>query len=601
MQKTASKTRFFMHLAGLSYGSLLLLCVLPVAVAVFEGLSTGLLLPLARCLVEHDFAAVTQSRFFVHVVRFFPRLQSLSNSALLIFIIGLLFFCVVFKNVFQYLASLQISRTVRRFSHKLRCTVFDRYLRFGKLYFDKNNQGSLNGVLLECTQFIAGKLGDIQEALTLFFILGVYLIILFAISWKLTLGALLIFPILNYSLDWLIQKIKKNSAYYWKSLDLLSRKTFNTLSCMTLVKSYANEKWESAQFAKLSQEVERMEFSMDRKQGLIFPMQEIILFSLTLVIAGAMATLLKYDKSTSISSFMVYFLILKRSSNNFTSLNKMKASLAGASGHVAAITAVMDDKDKFYVTEGTRDFEKLEKNIAIRDLTFSYPGGAPAIKNANFTIEKGKVTAIVGASGSGKTTLINLLLRFYQIPKGCILIDGIDVNDFTSRSLRSHVALVNQDTWLINDTLRTNLAYGLENVTEERLVEAVKKAHLYDFVMRLPNKFDTLVGDRGVNLSGGEKQRVSIARALLKGADILVLDEATSSLDAPTEALVQQSIELLIQGRTSIVIAHRFSTIKHADSIVVIENGVIVEQGALPELLAKKGRFAYYWDAQKFY
>jgi ABC-type multidrug transport system fused ATPase/permease subunit len=231
---------------------------------------------------------------------------------------------------------------------------------------------------------------------------------------------------------------------------------------------------------------------------------------------------------------------------------------------------------------------------------FGYKEGRDVLRGLSFTVEKGTVTALVGPTGAGKTTIISLLLRYYDCPPETVFLDDTDIRDFTSASLRSHMAFVSQETLLFHDTLRANITYGLGSVPEDRLEDVVTRARLRDFVRSLPQGLDTLIGDRGVKLSGGEKQRVSIARALLKGADILILDEATSSLDSKTEKLIQEAIEEAIRGKTAIVIAHRLSTIRNADKIVVIEDGRCVEEGRLEELLAKKGRFAEYWEEQKF-
>ena len=208
----------------------------------------------------------------------------------------------------------------------------------------------------------------------------------------------------------------------------------------------------------------------------------------------------------------------------------------------------------------------------------------------------------MGPTGAGKTTIVSLLMRFYDCSPSSIFIDEEDIRNFTLKSLRSHIALVSQEILLFNDSIRNNIVFGLvRDIGEEELIEVTKKARLYNFILRLPNGFDTEIGDRGVKLSGGEKQRIAIARAILKGAEILILDEATSSLDSKTERLIQESIDEAIMGRTAIVIAHRLSTIKNANKIVVLEEGELVEEGSLQELLERKGRFFEYWEAQKFY
>ena len=599
--RAADKVSFFLKLAGIRPASLLALSCLPFLVAVFEGVTVAVMMPLFQGIVEQDLGAFQRTPAYQTLVRWFPKVSGLSYLASIIWLISLVFVAMVLKNILQYLSSLQVSLTVRRLSNRLRQLVFARYMTFGKLFFDRSSQGNLNNVLIECTQHIAGALGDFQQSLVLFFTLFVYLFLMFFISWKLTLLVLLIMPILHVSMKWLIEKIRKNSEYYWDTLDLMSRKVFDALSCMLLIKSYTNEENEKLAFKRLSDEVERVEFGMDKKQSLIFPAQEILLLAMTLFLVGVMGYMLKTGSSTTVSSFMIYFYILKKSSNSFTSLNKMRASLAGVGGHMDSIMWAMSDEEKFFDKGGALEFLVLERNIEIRDLSFSYDKDVPALKHVSFTLEKGQMTAIVGASGSGKTTLIHLLMKFYEAPANSILIDGVDINRFTLRSLRSKISLVSQDTWLFHDTLKANLLYGLESsVTEEKLTQALQQAELYELVARLPGHLETMIGDRGVKLSGGEKQRLSIARTLLKNAEILILDEATSALDSQTEQVIQRSINKLIENKTSIVIAHRLSTIQKANKILVVENGELVEQGTLQELMDKKNKFWAYWQAQKF-
>jgi subfamily B ATP-binding cassette protein MsbA len=282
-------------------------------------------------------------------------------------------------------------------------------------------------------------------------------------------------------------------------------------------------------------------------------------------------------------------------------ITSVGSSLAKTSGPREELLKIFDDSDKIFVPEGKKECGGLKRSIEFNHLNFSYIPEVQVLEGVTFTIEKGKITAIVGATGAGKTTLVNLLMRFYDCSSSTILIDGVDIREFTLESLRAHMAFVNQEILLFDDTLKMNITYGAGKVTDEKLVDVAKKARLYDFIMSLPNGFDTLIGERGVKLSGGEKQRTAIARALLKGSEILILDEATSSLDSLTERLIQEAIEEAIKDRTAVIIAHRLSTIRNADKIVVIEDGRVAEQGSLTELMERKGKFWEYWEEQKFF
>jgi len=281
-------------------------------------------------------------------------------------------------------------------------------------------------------------------------------------------------------------------------------------------------------------------------------------------------------------------------------INGHRAHLAIESGRILAVNDILENTDKYFVTDGTKEFKLFERKIEFRKLNFSYGGGRNILKNIDTTIEKGKMTAVVGPTGSGKTTLINLVLRFYDCPSGTIFVDGEDIRNFTIKSLMSHIAVVSQDALLFNDTFRSNISYGFDGCSDAMLFDVLKKARLYDLVKSLPRGLDTYIGDKGVRLSGGEKQRIAIARALFKRCEILIFDEASSSLDTKTERLIQEAIDEAVKDKTAIVIAHRLSTIKNADKIIIMNDGVVVEEGTLRDLLQKKGKFFEYWQDQKF-
>jgi subfamily B ATP-binding cassette protein MsbA len=484
----------------------------------------------------------------------------------------------------------------------MRKLIFNRYLSSGKLFFDRSNQGYLSSVLIDSTNIIAYNLSFLKGSLMWLPMLFVYLILMVLISWKLTVFTLIFVPVLYCSIGPVIERIKSASKNYADSREKLSIKAFNTLSCIPLVKSYTYEVEEEKDFARLSDRVEKLEFSLDKKQGLIAPLQEIVVVVAVLCLVLFVSFWVVGDEEAGVSKFLVFLFLLKRSSNSFGSLNSIKAVLASINGQIMEVHKILDDGDKYPVVGGVREFKGLREGIEFNHIVFSYVEGVPVLKGVAFSVGKGEVTAIVGSTGGGKTTLINLLMRFYDCPPSSIMIDGVDIREFTLESLMARMALVSQDTLLFNDTIRNNIKYGLNReVTDEGLAEVVRQARLYDFIMRLPGGFNTYIGDKGVKLSGGEKQRLSIARALLKNAEILILDEATSSLDSKTEKLIQEAIDEVIKDKTAIVIAHRLSTIKNADRIVVIEDGGVVEEGSLKELLGRRGIFRQYWEEQKFY
>ena len=381
----------------------------------------------------------------------------------------------------------------------------------------------------------------------------------------------------------------------------LLQKINNLVSCIPLIKIYATEEKEKAALFDMSDEEIKLAFQIQKKQQLVRPVQEICTMASLLAMVMVMMLLMPTENARSVSHYLVFFYVMRMALPNFGVFAAFRMSLVSAEAQIAHVRDIlMNEEGKFIVQGGSREFGGLKKKIEFKDLSFSYRGRHTVLRDLSFEVEKGKMTAIVGPTGAGKTTLVHLLARLYDCPPGMVFVDGVDIREFTLKSLVGRMALVSQDPMLFNDTLKENIAYGLNGeVTDERLASAIKKARLDDFLAKLPEGLETTIGDRGVQLSGGEKQRVSIARAFLKEAEILILDEATSALDTITERSIQQAIDDSAQGHTILVIAHRLSTILNADKIVVIEAGRVAEQGTLNELMEKKGKFYEYWNAQR--
>ena len=576
--------------------------ILSLLSALFEGVSVASLIPLTQGLLTMNFDSIRQFRLARIIGGFLPPSFELSSMTLFLILLVLVFTAAILKNIFDYFSSLVVNLQVRIACNGLMKLVFNRYLSFGKQFFDRNNAGYLHNVLLNFTSLVAGPLGGLRTILANVFLIAVYVAMMLKISWRLTVLTIVFMPPLYYVLMLLINRIKKTSHSYAESFHEISGEISNILSCIPLVKLYCAEDKEKKRFAYLSGQLQRLSFSMDKKRCLIQPLIESITIFAALALMVAIVAIIKTGSAAPVGGFLVFLYLLKKFLVSFGLVNDARASLATISGPLEAISEMLSDGGKVFVSEGARIFTGLKTGIELRGLSFYYAADVPVLKEVSVFIEKGKTTAIVGPTGSGKTTIVNLILRFYDCPPGEIFLDGNDIRGFTFKSLLSHVALVSQDTLLFNDTIRSNIIYGLERqVGDHEIMEAFKKAKLHDFVAGLPAGLDTYIGDRGVKLSGGEKQRLSIARALLKGSEILMLDEATSSLDTKTEKLIQEAINEAIKDKTAIVVAHRLSTIKNADKIVVIDNGAVLEEGGLAELLGKKGKFYEYWQEQKFY
>lgn len=579
---------------------------LPVAfgllAALCEGVSIGLLIPTIKGIIEMNFTFIYEIRILGSLLKQLAGNLEQNDAFIFIFMIGIIVLTALLKCILSYFSVTMIDQTTNSFSSNLRKAIYARYLSFGKLFFDRKSVGGLYDILMGFTNRLAHEIKASSSFLTSFFLLCVYVGMMIAISWKLTLVALMVLPILHYSQQNLIGGLKRMSVEKADASLSLSHKISNAIACIPLVKAYCHEEKEKGWFNFSSDRLRDVDINMTKRQALIAPTQEIVILFVMLILVSVMSYLYVRERSGDLSGYFVYFIILRRAGNSFGSFNQFRATVAGLSGTVERIMEVFSDENKFFIPDGQKKFSGLNREIRFKNLNYDYPDREKILRNIDLTIEKGKMTALVGPSGAGKTTLIHLLLRFYDSPQGTIFADGQDIRDFLISTWRSHVALVSQDTYLFNAPLRLNLTYGLGyKILDKELIEVMKKARLYELLQKLPDGLETEIGDRGIRLSGGEKQRVSIARAMLKNAELLILDEATSSLDTATERLIQQSIEELIKGRTSIVIAHRLSTIKNADQIAVLENGQIVEKGTLNELLDRKDKFFSYWEAQKFF
>ncbi len=568
--------------------------------AMFEGMSLGLLIPILQGFLNHDFSFITLIPGLKYVIALLPP-QILQDDRMLFGILLSIFVtAVLLKNVLRYLSIVSTAYFNSRTLHYLRKTIFSRYLRFGKLYFDSTNVGHNSTVLMQFPEMALWPLQTVSVFVNNILSLIVYLIIMSIISWKLTAFALPMFAILHFSVRHVIREIGRISKAITTQGSALGKKTVEILSTIPLVKAYSAEHQEVARFSRISDNKSQLDFRASRLREIVPPFNEMITLLAVIILFLGMFYFSVHEKTSSSLSFLVYFYLVLNTSNKFGSLMNFRGTLANATGPVDELINVFRDDDKFFFPEGKRTFHQLKQGIELRHLSFHYPNRGEVLTDISFTIPQGKMVAIVGPTGSGKSTLIHLIMRFYDCSPGTLFLDGTDIRSFTFSSLHAHMALVSQETLLLHDTLRYNITYGLDQVSEEALNRAIEQARLTDFVAQLPQGVDTLIGDRGIKLSGGEKQRVSIARALLKQADILILDEATSALDSHTEKMIQEAIDCAIRDRTSIVIAHRLSTIRHADKIVVLEQGRIIEEGTLQELLERKQAFFRLWEDQKF-
>ncbi|MBU0457917.1 ABC transporter ATP-binding protein/permease [Patescibacteria group bacterium] len=568
--------------------------------AAFEGVGMGLLIPLLNGFLERDFSFIKELPYLGDAINMLPPTILVSDKALFGVLLGIFVVAFLLKNIIKYCSMLCMSFFTYRAIHHLRKQIFTRYVSFGKLYFDRSSVGRLSIVLSEFTGLAFQPVYEVSKHFGALMSLLVYMIIMAMISWKLTLFILPLFVVLHFSIKIIVRKIRTMSHQIAERGGALGKKSVEILSTIALVKAYKTESYEKERYSNISDQKSKLDFKSEVFQHMINPTHEVILLFALLLLFAAMMFLHVHDQSGSAPAFLVYFYLMYNAANKFGVVASLRNSLAKATGPLDEVLEVFEDNEKHFVKGGNKEFTGINNQIEFRNLDFSYPESRKVLENLSIEFEKGKVTAIVGPTGSGKTTIVSLLMRYYDCAPDSLFIDDTDIREFKLESLLSNIALVSQETLLLHDTLRNNIAYGLDKVSDEDIKKVIQQARLSEFVSQSPQGIDMLIGDRGVKLSGGEKQRVSIARALLKGSEILVLDEATSSLDTLTERMIQEAIDEAVKDRTAIVIAHRLSTIKHADKIIVLEKGKVVEQGGLDELLEKKGVFFELWEQQRF-
>jgi len=497
---------------------------------------------------------------------------------------------VVFRSSGSFLGNYFLIKVSVNVVHKLRRELFDHYTKLSTEYFDAQNSGHMISLITYNVAEVARAITDsvrifIREGLTTIGLLA-YLI---WINWQLTLVFLAITPFIAFIVTFVSKRLRALSKNIQDSMGDMTHITSELVLGNRVVKCFGGSEYEIQRFKQNS----LFNKQQSLKVGLFTSTQNPIM---QLLVACALATLLflalqlMEDASTGafVSYLLAAFMMPKSIQQLVSANNDIQKGIAAASD-IFEILDIEKESDL-----GTLTKVKGTGELTFKNLSFNYPSAdKPALRNINLTIHSGQTVAIVGASGSGKTTLTNLIPRFYDYSKGKILLDGVEITEYTLEALREQIALVTQNITLFNDTVFNNIAYGsLEGVAEADVLKAAEDAYATEFINNLEHGMQTEIGEQGIQLSGGQRQRLAIARALLKNAPLLILDEATSALDTHSERYIQKALEHVMVNRTTIVIAHRLSTIENADVILVMEQGEIIERGSHAELLAKQGAYA---------
>jgi subfamily B ATP-binding cassette protein MsbA len=489
----------------------------------------------------------------------------------------------------SFLGSYFLAKVSLGLVDRLRRALFESLLRLPNTYFDQHNSGHLISRINYDATMVTGAA---TEAVKVVIREGFIVIALFGyllwMNWKLTLVMVAILPIIGVMVGKASKRFRKQSRKIQASMGDVTHVASEIIQGYRVVRSFGGEDYESARFGRAITRNTASQLKMVRTSASFTPALQLVTFSSMAFVLFLVLYLRGDATAGDLAAYLTAAGLLPKPIRQLSEISStIQKGLAGAE-------RIFEQLDEAPETDlGTYETARASGRIEVRDLSFTYPGSdAPVLKNLNFTIEPGQMVALVGRSGSGKSTLASLIPRFYHHDDGQILIDGVDVEDYSLRNLRQQIALVTQHVSLFNDTVTNNIAYGdMSGLPREKVEAAAESACAREFIKQLPQGFDTLIGENGVLLSGGQRQRLAIARAILKDSPILILDEATSALDTESERHIQMALENLTTNRTTIVIAHRLSTIEKADVIMVMEGGEIIESGSHDELIAHDGAY----------
>src|ERR1051325_3993697 len=503
------------------------------------------------------------------------------------------------KGIAEYLSTYLMARIGQAAVLRLRQDLYGHLLSQSATFFERHRTNYLVSRLVSSAAAIElAVTSTIRDMLRESFTLIAFLAAAFYYSWRLTLGSLAIAPI-----------IAVLTAKFGKALRNLARESLEGSKRLTdtaqealanqgIVKAYRAEQREKTRFAEVAKTIVRANLRSASIAGIAPPTIEMIgiLFVVSLLFFSQNEIM---AQRMNTAQFVTFLFFLFRSYDPMRKLSRLQNSLEQALAAAHHVWEGMDEDIAIPEKPDGKELRPLTSEIELRDVSFGYANESRSVlKEVSLKIKTGTMVALVGESGGGKSTLTKLLPRFHDPTSGSVLWDGVDLKDAKLSSLRHHIALVTQETVLFNDTVRHNIAYGKPEATEAEIQNAATVAFAHDFIQEMPNGYETIVGERGIFLSGGQRQRLAIARAILVNAPVLVLDEATSALDAESERLVQQAIANLVRNRTTIVIAHRLSTVRRADVIVVMEGGRIIEMGTHSELLARNGQYRRLYELQ---
>lgn len=512
-------------------------------------------------------------------------------SALLLIILWL-------RSGFDYLGIVYGRKSAFLLATNLRERIFEQLARLRLSFYSNTSSGTLMNV-------ITSEINQVQQAFNHLSNLTVhgskilaYLVSMLFLSWQLFLVSMMALVLMSVGITSLTRRVREASFEVPKANSKFSSTALEFVNGIRTVHASGTMEFERHRYYTAARKVYRTRFSLAKLSTLVKPLIEGLGATLLVGLIAVSYGLFISTGRLKSAELLTFLFVLIRTTPLVSAINGTRVNFLAIQGSLSAVSDLLRCDDKPYFQDGNTSFAGLQQSIDFESVDFAYNPGEPVLYDIVLSIKHGETTALVGASGAGKTTLADLLPRLYDPTRGQILVDGVDLRELRIDSLRQRMAIVSQDTFIFNATVRENIAYGGKDASDADVFEAAKSANALGFIQDLPQGFETVLGDRGIRLSGGQRQRIAIARALLRNPEILILDEATSALDSATERLIQESLERLSKGRTVIAIAHRLSTIANAEKVVVLEKGRIVEQGSYQELLDRQGELWKYHQMQ---
>ncbi len=566
-----------------------------VMASAFEGASFGMLIPLIQSMTAKSASLLEKIPFLEHLNFSF---SSMDQAKLISFIFLFLLALLLIKNIFVYLSQILIAQMRFTAIRDLRVNLMNNLLTYDTKFFDGVKTGHIIGNISNEAMRMGDFIMAILDFITLAGRVFAYVLLLFLISWKFSVVIFILMIGVLIPIEIFMKRIKITGERISRAIAGYNHKLTEILNGMMLIKTCGTEKEEGRSFKAACDNVRDFMYKRSRYMRLIIPMSEVSIFGLIVLCFLILVNIAKIDVAASFPYIATFLLVLGRT---LTQLNALNCSRSSAMGNFAAFAnyeSMCDKKGKMTIETGEKKLKKISDSIKFKNVNFSYTKGKEVLKGLNMQIPMGKITALVGASGAGKSTIANLIPRFYDTDSGEIRVDGVNLRDLALKEWRMKIGFVSQDVFIFNASVKDNISYGHANIPVENVIKATKAANAHDFIMNMPAGYDTILGERGVILSGGQKQRISIARAIIHDPEVLILDEATSSLDTGTERLITAAINRLTKNRTVIAIAHRFSTILHADNIIVLDKGRIIEEGRHADLIGKNGLYKKLCDVQ---